>query len=150
LGSDSSVTPPERAVLLDTDVFSALFVSRERAERQGLPVEAWEKALEGHRVLISVQTVAESIAGALTAKWGGRRVGALRDRLAATPVVPVGPDVIDTYAQLTADCKAAGHPLAQKIHSADRWVASSAIAKGLPLLAGDGIYVGAPGLVTFL
>lgn len=31
-------------------------------------------------------------------------------------------------------------------HAADRWVAASAMAKGATLLAGDGIYRGAPGL----
>lgn len=145
------MTPsPERAVLLDTDVFSAVFVSRERAVKQGLPVEAWEAALEGYRVLISVQTVAELIGGALAASWGGRRLASLRTMLAATPVVPVDPDVIDAYATLTATCKSAGHALGQKVHSADRWVAASAIAKSLPLFAGDRIYEAAPGVVTFL
>jgi len=33
-----------------------------------------------------------------------------------------------------------------KIHTADRWVAACAVAKGLPLLSGDGIYQGAPGV----
>jgi hypothetical protein len=135
---------------LDTDVFSAVFVSRDNAVKQGLPVESWESALEGYRVLVSVQTVAEMIGGAMAASWGGRRMAALRSLLAATPVVPVDPDVIDAYATLTATCRSAGHALAQKVHSADRWVAASAIAKSLPLFAGDQIYEGAPGVVTFL
>ena len=55
-------------------------------------------------------------------------------------------EVIDSYAELSSLCRRVGHPLHDKVHTADRWVAASAVAKGLPLLGGDGIYRGAPGL----
>ena len=38
-----------------------------------------------------------------------------------------GPDIVAEYAQLRADCEAAGHALAQKGHTADRWIAATAI-----------------------
>jgi predicted nucleic acid-binding protein len=54
--------------------------------------------------------------------------------------------VIDAFATLTAGCRGNGHALAQKVHTGDRWVAASATAHGLPLLSGDRIYRGVPGL----
>lgn len=136
-----------RAVLLDTDVFSAVFVTpREKAERQGHPVETWSELLVGRRALISFQTRAEIIGGVLVARWGERRLATVRELLDATPTVDVDHEVVEAFALLTAACSAAGHGLAAKVHTGDRWVAACAIAKGLPLLAGDGIYANAPGL----
>ncbi len=54
--------------------------------------------------------------------------------------------MIDAYAEISAACRRAGHPLQDKIHTGDRWVASCAVAKGVPLFARDGIYQGVPGL----
>lgn len=136
-----------RAVLLDTDVFSAVYVTpREIAERQGHPVETWSELLTGRRTLISFQTRAEILGGALIARWGERRLTTVRERLDATPTVDVDREVVEAFARLTAECRTAGHALATKQHTGDRWVAACAIAKGLPLLAGDGIYANAPGL----
>lgn len=44
------------AALVDTDVFSALYVDPERSARRGMPVETWRSALTGIRVVISFQT----------------------------------------------------------------------------------------------
>lgn len=55
--SDSSV------VVIDTDVYSALYTSPEHAVRRGLPVAEWRKALEGKHVVISFQTRAEVLTG---------------------------------------------------------------------------------------
>lgn len=133
-------------VVLDTDVYSALYTDPARAERRGLPVTTWLEALAGDRVLISFQTRAEVIAGLRAGNWGdGRRRTALA-KLDAVPTIPADREVIDAYAELTALCIRAGHALHAKIHTADRWVAASAVAKGLPLLSGDGIYRGVSGL----
>lgn len=137
-----------QGVVLDTDVFSAIYVTpRELAEKQGHPVETGVSILRGKRIVISFQTRAEILAGALSAGWGDRKMAAVRDRLDATPTIDVDSDVVEAFAQLTTDCKRAGHALADKVHTADRWIAASAIAKDLPLLARDGIYAGTPGLV---
>lgn len=134
-------------VLLDTDVFSAIYVTpREVVVRRGHPLDAWITLLSGKRTVISFQTRAEILSGAFSAGWGDRRLGAIRERLDATPTIDVDRDVVEAFARLTADCREVGHALAAKAHTADRWIAASAIAKGLPLLAGDGIYAGAPGL----
>jgi len=56
-------------------------------------------------------------------------------------------DVIDAYATLTAQCRSRGQALHKKEHTSDRWIAACAVAKGLELIAGDGIYADAPGVV---
>lgn len=69
--------------------------------------------------------------------------------LDTTPTIGADRAVIDAYAKFRAECRNAGHPLYDKQHNADRWNAASAIAKGLPLFAHDGIYTDAPGLTLF-
>lgn len=138
-----------RAALLDTDVFSALYVTpREIVVKQQYPVQAWETALVGHRTLIAFQTRAELLSGALSAGWGEKRLGSLRSRLDVTPTIDEDHDVIEAYARLSAEARAAGHPLgALSQHVGDRWVAACAIAKGLPLLTGNvRHFAGAPRL----
>lgn len=63
-----------------------------------------------------------------------------------TPTIRSDNQVVDAHADLTSACRRLGHALHAKHHTADRWVAASAIAKGAALLAGDGIYQNAPGL----
>lgn len=133
-------------VVLDTDVYSALYTDPERAERRGLPVATWLDALAGDRVLISFQTRAEVLAGLRAGNWGDSRRQTAVAKLDALPTIPADRDVIESYAELTSMCLRAGHALHAKIHTADRWVAACAVAKGLPLLSGDGIYQGTPGL----
>lgn len=55
-------------------------------------------------------------------------------------VVHSGPELVAVYAQLRAGCEAAGHALAQKAHTADRWIAATAIRLGIPLVSNDGIF----------
>ena len=54
--------------------------------------------------------------------------------------------LISRCAELRAEASPAGHPLAQTIHQADRWVAATAVVLGLELIAGDGIFEKVPGL----
>jgi hypothetical protein len=72
--------------------------------------------------------------------------GGCQDRLETAATIPVTDEVVDSYAVLSHLCRVQGHALHDKIHTGDRWVAASAIAMGLPLLAGDQIYNNAPGL----
>ena len=138
------------AVLLDTDVFSALFgMPREKALQRGFPVDRWSDELQGTRVMVSFQTHAEVLAGALYGQWSDRRIGEMRARLDATPTIEEDREVVEAFAQLTAACKRSGLALHAKVHTGDRWVAACAIAKGVPLLSHDGIYAGAPGLRLF-
>ncbi len=131
------------AVVIDTDVYSVLFTRRRRDDTRR---DEWATRLTGKRVVISFQTRAEVLAGALAAGWGDRTLRDLRRQLDDVPTVHESPAVTDNYATLTAACKNAGHPLHGKVHTGDRWIAACAITLGLKLFAGDKIYAGAPGL----
>jgi predicted nucleic acid-binding protein len=133
--------------LIDTDVFSALYIGPANAAKRGLPVAEWSEILAGKRVFVSFQTRAEVMAGLRASHWGTRRLDEAQAKLDSAHTVGVDEQVIDAFATLTAECRSAGHGLHDKIHTGDRWVAAAAIAKGLPLLAGDRIYRGAPGLM---
>lgn len=138
------------AVVLDTDVFSALYITpRHVAARQGHPIGTWESSLAGCRSLISFQTRAEILAGAHLAGWGQKRLAAAVVRLDGTPTIDVDRDVVDAYARLLAEANKEGHPFgAVKQHVGDRWIAACAIAKDLPLLTGNlKHFTHAPGLV---
>lgn len=137
-------------VVVDTDVYSALYTDPERAARRGAPVARWQDALAGARVLIAFQTRAEVLAGLGGGNWSNRRQGVAMAKLDSAPTIPADSEVLDAYAELTSRCRHAGHALHAKVHTADRWVAACAVAKGLPLLSGDGIYRGAPGLLLLM
>jgi len=132
-----------QAAAVDTDVFSLLFVRRGSSD---LRIPRWRELLIGRQVLISFQTRAELLAGALADGWGERRMTELRATLDRTPTIGVDDAVIDAHATLYAECRRMGHALHDKPHTGDRWIAACAIAKGVGLLAGDDVYRDAPGL----
>lgn len=137
----------EQAVLLDTNVYSAIFITpSETARKQGHPLAAWRVALRGRRVVIAFQSRAELIIGARSAKWGGRRMRDLDAQLAATPTVQLDDDVMEAYVSLTVESRVLGSGISQNIHVADRWIAACSIAKSIPLLSGDRVFEGAPEL----
>lgn len=129
--------------VVDTDVWSHLF-GRRRRSAPGLTV--WREALIGRRVVIATQTRAEVLVGLRSGGLGPARSDAIAAALARTPVVPVTPEVVESFVTLSVEAKAAGHAIAAKIHTADRWVAATAIAIGAPLLSADCIYRKAPRL----
>ena len=101
----------------------------------------------GNQLYLASQTVAELRYGALVAGWGAVRVGRLEQAIAATTVVKVSDELLSTVAQFRFDCRSAGHPLAQPTHHHDLWIGAAAVHLGLPLLAADGVFTDAPGLV---
>jgi len=131
------------ATVVDTDVFSRVYI-RPRATDSG--AQQWCDALAGSRTIISFQTRAELLAGARQANWGAARMSDLVSRLRRTPTIHSDDEVIAAYAVLSAQCRAAGHPLHEKIHTGDRWIAACAIAKQFELLSGDAIFEGVPNL----
>jgi len=133
----------KRASVVDTDVFSHLYVHVNSADPRVL---AWRELLRDKRVLISFQTRAEVLAGSIGANWGSRRMATLRALLDRTPTIRADDDVIEAYASLGAACRRVGHGLQAKQHTADRWIAACAIAKDVDLLTGDGVFSDAPGL----
>jgi len=133
---------PEDVVVLDTDVYSKLYVRHGATAAK----QALKDVLVGRAVAIAVQTRAELLIWPQVRGWAADRADRLREQLDNTPTVPVDVQVIDAFVQITVDCRRRGHALGQKEHVADRWVAATAIAIRRPLLASDGIYFDTPGL----
>ncbi|HKY14393.1 MAG TPA: hypothetical protein VJM33_05675 [Microthrixaceae bacterium] len=48
--------------------------------------------------------------------------------------------LMSIYADLRAVCEADGHPLGQKLHEADRWIAATAIRLETELISDDGTF----------
>lgn len=84
--------------------------------------------------------------GALSRGWGPAKIADLHANFGRTPTLPVTPETVLAFATLRDACKRSGHPLANKQHMGDAWVAATAISYDLPLLAGDGIYKDAPNI----
>jgi predicted nucleic acid-binding protein len=131
---------PRGPVVIDTDVFSADLVPGSRLAERYAPV------ITGRPAFISFQTVAELRYGAIRRGWGDARMLKLEAKVRRVEIVHSGPELVAIYAQLRADCEAAGHALGQKAHTADRWIAATAIRLGIPLVSNDGIFRDAPGL----
>ncbi len=100
---------PEDVVLLDTDVYSQLYV------RQGATAatkQAYKDALVGRTPAIAVQTRAELLIWPQARGWSADRARRLRAQLDDTPTVPVDDLVIDAFVRITVDCRRIGHALA--------------------------------------
>jgi tRNA(fMet)-specific endonuclease VapC len=96
--------------------------------------------------VVSFVTVTELRYGALHAGWGELRLRGLERSLADLDVVQTNETLIRRCAELRVQSRRNGHPLAQKMHEADRWVAATALALDLELVAGDAIFEGVPRL----
>ena len=136
-----------RPVLIDTDVYSLVVITRQAADRR---VAGRRRTLMGRTVVIAAQTRTEVLAGALSRGWGSSRMVALSHQLSVTTTVDVDEPLSDECARLTADLHDRGHALAAKDHTGDRWIAATAVHHGLPLLSGDGIYAEVPGLTLLV
>jgi len=80
------------------------------------------------------------------ARWGSARTGRLADLINDAAVVWPDIDLAEAYAEFRVACVRRGHALSQQIHEADRWIASSALLLGVPLVTHDRVFRGAPGL----
>lgn len=128
-------------VVLDTDATSWLLDPRP------LPQAEITRALVGARArVVSFVTVTELRYGALRAGWGELRLRRLERSLGDLDVIQTNDSLIGRCSQLRDEAGRVGHPLVQKVHEADRWVAATALVLGLELAAGDGIFEGVPGL----
>lgn len=128
-------------VVLDTDALSWALEPR-HAGRFGQV-----SSLIGTRSrVVSFVTVTEIRYGALKHGWGELRLRQLARALGDLDVIETSQPLIERSAQLRAWASRAGHPLDQKIHEADRWIAATALSLDLELVAGDRIFEGVPGL----
>jgi len=128
-------------VVVDTGVFSAS-LSRRRRPR----FEAQIGLMAGHQIFLAGVTVSELRYGALVAGWGEARRNRLDESIQATTVVPVTDRFLSTLAELRFACRGAGHPLHDRAHANDLWIAASALHIGAPLLTADNVFSNTPGL----
>lgn len=128
-------------VVVDTDALSWALDPRptsRSARTRGL--------IAGRTRVVSFVSVVEVRYGGLRAGWGDLRLRRQANSLADLDVVQTDERLLDRCAQVRAWASHAGHPLAQKIHEADRWVATTALALELELVAGDRIFESVPSL----
>jgi predicted nucleic acid-binding protein len=130
-------------VVVDTNVWSHLYGFKTVADPQ---TEAWRVSLLGKTVAIAVQTRAEVLGWTLQRNLGERRATAITSLLDATPTVPVDEAVVQSFVRLVASCRRSGHALGDKAHTADAWIAATALTVEAPLLSADGIFRNAPRL----
>lgn len=138
--SDRSAVLPG-VVVVDTGVYGAGLVLSSGSLRI-----RYAPHLLGRRVILSYQTVAELRFGALVRNWGEGTIQAMEERLRKATVAQVDDPTASAYARLKAECRRLGHPLHQKIHDGDRWIAATAIRYSVPLISDDGVFRDAPGL----
>jgi predicted nucleic acid-binding protein len=127
-------------IVIDTDVFSADLVPGSRL------AERYAPTITGRPAFISFQTAVELRYGAIRRGWGTARMLRLEAKIAHVEVVHTGPELVLVCAQLRANCEAIGHALAQREHTADRWIAATALRLGVPLVSNDTIFRRVPGL----
>jgi predicted nucleic acid-binding protein len=137
------VTRPQLGgpVVVDTSVFGA-----DLLKVRALLAVSYQPFLVGRAVFISFVTVAELRYGARRADWGGSRLRRLDTRIASAEIVWPGPELTATYVELRDACARRGHALSQRVHEADRWIASTALWLGVPLVAHDSVFREVPGL----
>lgn len=102
--------------------------------------------MAGHQVFLAGVTVSELRYGALVAQWGEPRRHRLEESIQATTVIPLSDALLGAIAELRYACRLAGHPLHDRTHANDLWIAASALHIGAPLLAADGVFENTPGL----
>jgi predicted nucleic acid-binding protein len=128
-------------LVVDTGVFSASLSRRRRAR-----LETQVGRMVGNQVFLAAVTVSELRYGALVAQWGELRRQRLEQSIQAATVIPVSDALLSAVAELRYACRLAGHPLHDRSHANDLWIAASAIHIGASLLADDGVFENTPGL----
>jgi predicted nucleic acid-binding protein len=125
-------------VVIDTGVFGADLVL-------GSPLTPhYEPLIAGRAAFISFQTVAELRYGALRRGWRDHRMRRLSASIAHADVVLPGPQLVETCARFRVECEAAGHPLTQRHHDTDRWIAATSVRLAVPLASHDAVFRNAP------
>lgn len=122
--------------VIDTDVWSYLYKGRDEAK-------FYEPHLFGNILVISFQTQAELLRGALSANWGERRRQHLESRLNKYVVEPSSRALSLRWAQAMDSARRNGRPIA----AADAWVAATALHLGVPLVTHNrNHFIGVDGL----
>ena len=121
-------------VLLDTNVVSFIFNRDTRADY-------YEQRIRGSRLLISFQTLEESLFGAFRRGWGSRRTRELEAHLTQYETIWPAAETAAICARLRADSLSVG----RELQVADAWIAATALMLGCPLASHDKDFDGIPG-----
>jgi len=128
-------------VVVDTMVISWLFDQRPN------PVADRYRALIGTRpVLACVSDGHGAALRGLTRRLGRAASAPVGRRIAELTVAQPDDEMISVCAELREGCRQIGHPLGDKVHDGDRWIAAAAIRLELPLASHDDGFAGAPRL----
>lgn len=138
--------PPSILAVADTVIVSAILVGPQRPREAEL-LQRYDIHLRGKSLVLSFATVAELRYGALKGGWSPARRQRMEDWFSdsATIVMPDN-DLVNICASLRDTCRKNALALNDKIHDSDRWIASTAIRYGIPLISDDGVFRGVPGL----
>ena len=129
-------------VVVDTTVVSALV----NARRNPGTADSYRGVIGDRPILVSFVTITELRYGALKAGWGELRRRGLERDLSKLVVVQPDDNLMTTCAELRATCERQGHPLGQKMHEADRWIAATALGLDVELVSLDAVFEGVPEL----
>lgn len=138
------IVPADSAVVVDTMVVSSLI----RPGPDTAPADEYRRLIAERRIIVSFVTVTELRYGAIKAGWGELRGRGLERDLASFVIVQPDDEQMQVCARLRARCDRSGHGLGQKVHEADRWIASLAILLDIDLVSRDAIFRGVPGLTV--
>ena len=124
--------------VIDTDVWSYLYKGRSEAK-------LYEPHLFGNILVISFQTQAELLRGAIAANWGVLRRQHLESRLQKYIIEPSSYHLSLCWAAAMDSAKRRGQP----ISAADAWIAATALHLGVPLISHNrNHFVGVDGLTV--
>jgi tRNA(fMet)-specific endonuclease VapC len=115
-----------KAAIVDTDVVSMLFKGDTRAC-------AFRVHITGRLLGISFMTLAELERWSLERGWGPKRKVELAEHVSRYAVLPVSRELCVKWAEVTFAAKRRGRP----IHSADAWIAASALYYQVPLMTNN-------------
>lgn len=114
------------ARVVDTDVVSYMFRLDSRAD-------LFQPLLEGAVAFVSFMTVAEIDRWALARNWGSARLARLDAFLESFSVVLVDRSMCRTWAGVVERARRNWRP----IHTADAWIAATALSLGVPLVTNN-------------
>src|ERR1044071_8567301 len=124
--------------VVDTDVWSYIYKKTDEAK-------LYEPHLFGNILVISFQTRAELLRGAISANWGARRRQHLKSRLQRYAVEHSSDALCLRWAEAIDSARRNGRPIA----TADAWVAATALYLGVPLITHNkNDFIGVDGLTV--
>src|SRR5205085_4286946 len=109
--------------VIDTDVWSYLY-------KQSSEAKLYEPHLFGNILVISFQTQAELLRGAISAGWGARRRQHLESRLQKYVIEHSTDALCLRWAEAVDSARRNGRPIAP----ADAWIAATALHLDVPLI----------------